>query len=57
MVGETDREPILQLTGLVAGHYVFMLEVSDESGHKSTSTASILVKPGLLAVSLLVIWL
>jgi len=57
VVGETDREPVLQLTGLVAGHYVFMLEVSDESGHKSTSTASILVKPGLLAVSLLVIWL
>jgi len=46
---------VLQLTGLVAGRYVFHLEVTDEASHKSTSTASVLVKPGLLNFLLLVI--
>jgi len=48
VVANTDHEAVLRLTGLVAGHYVFLLEVTDEAGHKSTSTASVLVKPGLI---------
>jgi len=48
VVGDTDHKPVLQLTGLVAGHYVFVLEVTDEAGQKSSSTASVLVKPGQL---------
>ena len=57
VVGQTDHEPVLQLSGLVAGHYVFVLEVTDVVGHKSTSTASILVKHGLLAFLLLTVLL
>jgi len=57
VVRNTDHEPVLQLTGLVSGHYVFLLEVTDDAGQKSTSTASILVKPGLLPLLFLVILL
>jgi len=46
VVGDTDHKPVLQLTGLVAGRYVFVLEVTDQSGQKSSSTASVLVKSG-----------
>jgi len=55
IVKDTDHQPVLQLTGLIAGRYVFHLEVTDEAGHKSSSTASILVKPGLLYFLLLLI--
>jgi len=51
VVGDTDHKPVLQLTGLVAGRYVFVLEVTDEAGQKSSSTASLLVKPGLITFS------
>jgi len=37
---------VLQLTGVVAGRYVFQLTVTDDVGHTSISTASVLVKPG-----------
>jgi len=46
VVEDTDHRPVLQLTGLVAGRYVFVLEVTDEAGHKSSSTASVVVNPG-----------
>ena len=55
VVGKTDHEAVLQLTGLVSGHYVFLLEVTDDAGQKSTSTASILVKPGLLLILLFLV--
>jgi len=47
VVGDTARQPVLQLTDLVEGHYVFVLEVTDDAGQKSTSSASIVVKAGL----------
>jgi len=50
-VGNTDHERVLQLTGLVEGHYVFVLEVTDDAGQTSSSTASVHVKPGQLTLS------
>jgi len=55
VIGNSDHQPILQLTGLVAGHYVFQLEVADEAGHKSHSTASVLIKPGWLTLLISVV--
>jgi len=46
VVDGTDHNPVLLLTGVVSGRYVFTLEVTDESGQKSSSTASVLVKSG-----------
>ena len=46
VVSKSDEKPVLQLVGLVAGRYVFKLEVTDESGLKSSDSATVSVKPG-----------
>ena len=45
MVNRSDHQAILQLANLVAGRYVFTLEVVDAEGLKDTDSASIVVRP------------
>jgi hypothetical protein len=37
---------LFQLSGVVAGHYVFKLRVEDEQGLFSEDTATVIVNPG-----------
>lgn len=45
MLNHTDHEPVLLLTNLVPGRYVFTLTVTDAGGLSSKDTASLIVKP------------
>nr|CAD7429431.1 unnamed protein product [Timema monikensis] len=45
VVGETDTSPVLMLTDVVPGRYVFRLHVSDDQGLGDEDTVSIIVKP------------
>jgi hypothetical protein len=44
IVNGTDHQPILQVTNVVAGRYVFILKVSDADGLSNIDTASIIVR-------------
>ncbi|ALC43405.1 CG7565 [Drosophila busckii] len=57
VIGHTDKQPIMILSNVVQGRYVFKLTVSDEQGLSSTDTVSINVHadpllPYLLQVTL-----
>ncbi|XP_030385510.1 dyslexia-associated protein KIAA0319 [Scaptodrosophila lebanonensis] len=45
IVGDTDKQPVMILTNLAHGRYVFKLTVSDEQGLTSSDTVSINVHP------------
>nr|CAD7198983.1 unnamed protein product [Timema douglasi] len=45
VVGKTDTSPVLMLTDVVPGRYVFRLHVSDDQGLGDEDTVSIIVKP------------
>ncbi|XP_037957769.1 dyslexia-associated protein KIAA0319-like protein [Teleopsis dalmanni] len=45
IVGDTNTKPVLILTNLVHGRYVFKLTVSDEQGLTNTDTISVIVHP------------
>ncbi|XP_015434553.1 PREDICTED: dyslexia-associated protein KIAA0319 isoform X2 [Dufourea novaeangliae] len=42
---DTDKSPILMLTDIVPGRYVFRLKVMDDQGLSSEDTVSVIVKP------------
>ncbi|KAK7867796.1 hypothetical protein R5R35_001209 [Gryllus longicercus] len=44
VIGETDRTPILMLTDMVPGRYIFRLRVTDDQGSFDEDTVSIIVK-------------
>ncbi|XP_072152328.1 dyslexia-associated protein KIAA0319-like protein isoform X2 [Bemisia tabaci] len=48
----SDKSPIVMLTGLVVGRYVFRLKVTDDHGVSSEDTVSIIVKPDPFLLSL-----
>ncbi|KFM79584.1 Dyslexia-associated protein-like protein, partial [Stegodyphus mimosarum] len=41
----SDQTPVLKLSGLISGRYLFRLTVSDLQGASSSDTASLIVKP------------
>ncbi|XP_015123990.1 dyslexia-associated protein KIAA0319 isoform X2 [Diachasma alloeum] len=41
----TDDSPVLMITGILPGRYVFKLKVTDDDGLFSEDTASVIVKP------------
>ncbi|XP_064597455.1 dyslexia-associated protein KIAA0319-like protein [Liolophura sinensis] len=41
----SDHQAVLQITNVIAGRYVFVLEVTDTEGLTQTDTASVTVKP------------
>ncbi|XP_017053153.1 LOW QUALITY PROTEIN: dyslexia-associated protein KIAA0319-like protein [Drosophila ficusphila] len=45
IVADTDKEPVMILTNLVQGRYVFTLTVSDDQGLTSSDTVSVNVRP------------
>lgn len=45
VIGESDKTPVLMLTDVVPGHYIFRLKVVDDQGSFSEDTVSIFVKP------------
>ncbi|KAK6629603.1 hypothetical protein RUM43_003420 [Polyplax serrata] len=45
IIGDSDKTPVLQLTDLIPGRYVFKLKVSDGQGLSGEDTVSIIVKP------------
>ncbi|XP_001352876.3 dyslexia-associated protein KIAA0319 [Drosophila pseudoobscura] len=45
IVADTDKQPVMILTNLVHGRYVFKLTVSDDQGLTSTDTVSVNVHP------------
>ncbi|XP_075153947.1 dyslexia-associated protein KIAA0319-like protein [Haematobia irritans] len=52
IVGNTDSSPVMILTNLVSGRYVFKLTVSDEQGLTSSDTASVFVHPDPMLLNL-----
>ncbi|XP_073820861.1 dyslexia-associated protein KIAA0319-like protein [Musca autumnalis] len=52
IVGTTDSSPVMILTNLVSGRYVFKLTVSDEQGLTSSDTASVFVHPDPMLLNL-----
>lgn len=52
IIGNTDHEPVLMVTDLVAGRYVFRLTVTDEQGLSSSDTVSVIVRPDPLLLNL-----
>lgn len=44
VLGSSDTSPVLMLTDVVPGRYVFRLKVSDEQGSSSEDTVSVIVK-------------
>ena len=46
IVEGTDKSPVLMVTDIVPGRYVFKLKVTDEQGLSSEDTVSVNVKPG-----------
>ncbi|CAD1471833.1 unnamed protein product [Heterotrigona itama] len=45
IVQNSDKSPILMLTDIVPGRYVFRLKVTDDQGLSSEDTVSVIVKP------------
>ncbi|KAG7209539.1 hypothetical protein KM043_015619 [Ampulex compressa] len=45
IVQDTDKSPILMLTDIVPGRYVFRLKVTDDQGLSNEDTVSVIVKP------------
>ncbi|XP_076654438.1 dyslexia-associated protein KIAA0319 [Halictus rubicundus] len=45
IIQNTDKSPVLMLTDIVPGRYVFKLKVVDDQGLKSEDTVSVIVKP------------
>ncbi|XP_012278957.1 dyslexia-associated protein KIAA0319-like protein [Orussus abietinus] len=45
VIKETDKSPVLMLTNVVPGRYVFRLKVTDDQGLSSEDTVSVIVKP------------
>uniref|UniRef100_A0A1L8D917 Putative serine-type protease inhibitor n=1 Tax=Nyssomyia neivai TaxID=330878 RepID=A0A1L8D917_9DIPT len=52
VIGNTDHEPTLMITDLVAGRYVFRLTVTDDQGLYSSDTVSVIVRPDPLLLNL-----
>lgn len=52
IIGNTSHEPVLMLTNVVAGRYVFKLTVNDGQGLSSSDTVSVFVNPDPLAMNL-----
>lgn len=52
VLGISDTTPILMLTDVVPGRYVFRLKVTDEQGSSSEDTVSVIVKPDPLRFQL-----
>uniref|UniRef100_A0A034WJP2 Dyslexia-associated protein KIAA0319-like protein n=1 Tax=Bactrocera dorsalis TaxID=27457 RepID=A0A034WJP2_BACDO len=52
VVGDSDKRPVMILTNLVHGRYVFKLTVYDEQGLSSSDTVSIIVHPDPLLLNL-----
>ncbi|XP_013097852.1 dyslexia-associated protein KIAA0319-like protein [Stomoxys calcitrans] len=52
IVGNTDSSPIMILTNLVSGRYVFKLTVSDDQGLTSSDTASVFIHPDPMLLNL-----
>lgn len=53
IVEGTDKSPILMVTDIVPGRYVFKLKVTDDQGLSSEDTVSVIVKPGNCVIELL----
>ncbi|KAL0116040.1 hypothetical protein PUN28_011119 [Cardiocondyla obscurior] len=45
IIQDTDKSPILMLTDVVPGRYVFRLKVTDDQGLSGEDTVSVIVKP------------
>lgn len=45
IIGGTDTSPVLMLTNVVEGRYVFRLRVTDDQGEFDEDTVSVIVKP------------
>ncbi|XP_054007146.1 dyslexia-associated protein KIAA0319 isoform X1 [Hylaeus anthracinus] len=45
IVRDTDKSPILMLTDIIPGRYLFRLKVTDDQGLSSEDTVSVIVKP------------
>lgn len=45
IVGNTNHEPVLMLTDVAHGRYIFKLTVNDEQGLTGTDTVSVIVRP------------
>ncbi|KAH8303932.1 hypothetical protein KR059_003862 [Drosophila kikkawai] len=52
VVADTDKQPVMILTNLVQGRYVFKLTVSDDQGLTSSDTVSVNVHPDPLLIHL-----
>ncbi|XP_021701542.1 dyslexia-associated protein KIAA0319-like protein [Aedes aegypti] len=52
IVDESDRKPVLILTNIVPGRYVFKLTVTDGQGLSGSDTVSVIVHPDPLVMSL-----
>uniref|UniRef100_A0A1Q3FBJ4 Putative serine-type protease inhibitor n=2 Tax=Culex tarsalis TaxID=7177 RepID=A0A1Q3FBJ4_CULTA len=52
IVDNTDRKPVLILTNIVPGRYVFKLTVTDGQGLSGSDTVSVIVHPDPLVMSL-----
>uniref|UniRef100_A0A182YN71 MANSC domain-containing protein n=1 Tax=Anopheles stephensi TaxID=30069 RepID=A0A182YN71_ANOST len=52
IIGGTDSKPVLMLTNIVTGRYVFKLTVYDGQGLSASDTVSIIVHPDPLLMSL-----
>lgn len=46
VLNHSDTTAVLQLINVVAGRYVFSLEVADAEGVSATDTASIIIREG-----------
>lgn len=53
IVGTTDSAPVMILTNLVSGRYVYKLTVSDEQGLTSSDTASVFIHPDPMLLNLI----
>uniref|UniRef100_A0A182WFF8 MANSC domain-containing protein n=1 Tax=Anopheles minimus TaxID=112268 RepID=A0A182WFF8_9DIPT len=52
IIGDSDNKPVLMLTNIVTGRYVFKLTVYDGQGLSASDTVSIIVHPDPLLMSL-----
>ncbi|XP_055375563.1 dyslexia-associated protein KIAA0319-like protein isoform X2 [Condylostylus longicornis] len=57
IIGTTDHEPILMLTNIVAGRYVFTLTVFDDQGLSNSQTVNIVVKQDPMILNLVELYL
>uniref|UniRef100_A0A2M4ABB6 Putative serine-type protease inhibitor n=1 Tax=Anopheles triannulatus TaxID=58253 RepID=A0A2M4ABB6_9DIPT len=52
IIDESDKKPVLMLTNIVTGRYVFKLTVHDGQGLSASDTVSIIVRPDPLLMNL-----